>query len=116
MDMTLAGIKPRDIMNALKRRNKENASTMKTIYNAKADLRTYEMEGRSAMQQLMKVLVEKYYVYWYRNNETTDEVLDLFWAHPESILLVHQLLGRSPLHIAFCIENWKIITNGPFQS
>lgn len=87
VDMTVAGIKPRDILNALKRRNKENASTMKTIYNAKANLRTHEMEGRSAMQQLMKVLVEKHYVYWHRKDETTDEVLDLFWAHPESILL-----------------------------
>ena len=35
----------------------------------------------------MKVLVEKHYVYWHRNDETTNEVLDLFWAHPKSILL-----------------------------
>jgi len=50
VDMTLAGIKPRDILNALKHRNKENAPIMKTTYNAKANLRTHEMEGRSAMQ------------------------------------------------------------------
>ncbi|KAM7498251.1 hypothetical protein LguiA_022665 [Lonicera macranthoides] len=87
VDMSLAGVKPKEILNAIKRRHKENASIMKTIYNVKSNMRTHAMEGRSAMQQLFKVLIEKHYVYWHRSNETTDEILDLFWAHPESILL-----------------------------
>lgn len=39
------------------------------------------------MQQLLNVLVAKHYIYWHRSNEITDEVLDFFWAHLESILL-----------------------------
>ena len=39
------------------------------------------------MQQLMKVLVVKHYVYWHRSDETTEEVLDLFWAQHNFILL-----------------------------
>ena len=86
-ELSISGVKPKDVLCGLKRRHEDNASTMKTIYNAKTKLRIHEMEGRTAMQQLLKVLVAKHYVYWYRSDETTDEVLDLFWANPSCILL-----------------------------
>lgn len=87
VDMIVAEVKPKEILNAIKWRHKENASIARTIYNAKANMRTHVMEGRSAMQQLLKVLVNFYYVYWHRGNKTTNEVLNLFWVRPESILL-----------------------------
>lgn len=53
----------------------------------KSKMRTRVMEGRNAMQQLMKILVNKHYVYWYICEESTTEVLDLFWVEPNCIFL-----------------------------
>lgn len=82
-ELSLAGAKPKDIICGLKRRHQDNASMMKTIYNAKSKIRIHEIEGRTTIQQLLKILVEKHYTYWFRSDEITDEVLDLFWAHPD---------------------------------
>ena len=84
-ELSIDGVKPKDVLNGLKRHHEDNASMIKTSYNAKAKMRIHEMEGRSVMQQLMKVIVAQHYVYWHRSDETTDEVLDLFWAHPDCI-------------------------------
>ena len=62
-EMTVAGVKPRDILCELKERNKENKSTFRTMCIAKANMRTHTLDGRTAIQQLMKILVDKHYVY-----------------------------------------------------
>ena len=55
-EMKIAWLKPKDILCGLKAHNEANASTMRTIYNAKANMRLHAME-RSEMQQL-RVLAE----------------------------------------------------------
>ena len=72
--MSVAGVKPKDVLCGLKARNEENFSTIRTFYNANSKMRTH------AMQQLMKIIVNKHYVYWHGCKESTDVVLDLFWA------------------------------------
>lgn len=39
------------------------------------------------MQQVMKLLYENNYFEWHHRDPRTDEVLDLFWANPDSIKL-----------------------------
>ena len=86
-DLSLCGVKPKQILATLKQRDPDNLATMKTIYNVKAYLRLRDLEGRSIVQQLMKMLDEKHYVHYCRSDPNTDEIMDIFWAHPDSILL-----------------------------
>lgn len=48
--MTIARVKPWDVLCELEARDKENASTMRKIYNVKANKRMHDIHGRSAMQ------------------------------------------------------------------
>ncbi|KAI3947452.1 hypothetical protein MKW98_011442 [Papaver atlanticum] len=87
-DMIRSGIKPKEVLTTLKKRSRgTNKSTMRTIYNARAHLRMTEMEGRSEMQQVMKLLEEYHYVEWHIKDEEADEVQDVIWSHPDSIQL-----------------------------
>lgn len=86
-EMISSGIKPKEVLTTLKQKSKGNKSTMRTIYNARAHLRLAEMEGRSEMQQVMKLLREYHYVEWHIKDEETDEVKDIIWSHPDSIQL-----------------------------
>ncbi|XP_057806170.1 PKS-NRPS hybrid synthetase cheA-like [Salvia miltiorrhiza] len=89
IDMTKNMIRPRNILLAIKEKNKENVSTMRTIYNARHRHKIVEKTGRSQMQQLMKKLYECKYVEWHRSNYLTDCIRDLFWAHPSSVDILH---------------------------
>lgn len=62
-EMAIVGVKPKNVLYELKACNKANTSTMRTIYNAKAKMGLHVMDGRSAMQQLMKIIVDNYHVY-----------------------------------------------------
>ncbi|OVA14298.1 hypothetical protein BVC80_9021g23 [Macleaya cordata] len=87
VQLTASGARPREVLTALKERNKDNHSTIRTIYNARARLRLHETEGRPIMQQVIKLSTQYHYVEWHRRDEEMDEVKDIFWAHPESTLL-----------------------------
>ena len=89
VDMSKSNVKPKDILYTLKTRDEHNATTMKTIYNARHKYKIKELARRSQMQQLLSKLSEHNYVEWHRNNEDTDCVRDLFFAHPFSIELLH---------------------------
>ncbi|KAI3835930.1 hypothetical protein MKX03_029307 [Papaver bracteatum] len=65
-----------------------NVSTMKTVENASAAIKLMEVEGKSAMQQVLGFLLKHHYVEWHRRDEKSDELKDIFWAHPESLQLV----------------------------
>jgi len=41
------------------------------------------------MQQLMMLLERDMYVHWYRFEEGTNVVQDLFWTHPDSVKLLN---------------------------
>ncbi|XP_052208410.1 protein FAR-RED IMPAIRED RESPONSE 1-like [Diospyros lotus] len=81
-------VKPRNILMAIKAQDHRNATTIKTIYNARQRYRLIEKGGRSQMQQLMKKLGECNYVEWHRCERSTDCITDLFWAHPMAIELL----------------------------
>ncbi|KAI3942835.1 hypothetical protein MKW92_049244 [Papaver armeniacum] len=76
-----------------------NMSTMKTVNNASAAIKLMEVEGKSAMQQVLGLLLKHHYVEWHRRDEETDELKDIFWAHPESLQLV---LGFHSVLIVDC--------------
>ncbi|KAI3847457.1 hypothetical protein MKX03_001970 [Papaver bracteatum] len=85
--LTTSGLRPQQVLKVLKERNKENHSTIRTIYNARAKLRMLEMEGKSVMQQILKLSTQFRYMEWHRKDEETDELKDIVWSHPESTLL-----------------------------
>ncbi|XP_026398983.1 PKS-NRPS hybrid synthetase CHGG_01239-like isoform X2 [Papaver somniferum] len=76
-----------------------NVSTMKTVNNASASIKLMEVEGKSAMQQVLGFLLKHHYVERHRRDEETDELKDIFWAHPESLQLV---LGFHSVLIVDC--------------
>ncbi|KAI3856565.1 hypothetical protein MKX03_032429 [Papaver bracteatum] len=87
IEMTKSGLRPRQVLKTIKQTSEGNMSTMRTIYNARSRLRLGDMERRSAMQQVMKLLSEHHYVEWHRMDTETNEVKDILWAHPESLQL-----------------------------
>ncbi|KAK9148095.1 hypothetical protein Scep_006852 [Stephania cephalantha] len=54
--MTKGNVMPRQILNTLRQRDKNNASTIRTIYNARQIQREREAGGRTQMQQLLHLL------------------------------------------------------------
>ncbi|XP_022866700.1 uncharacterized protein LOC111386465, partial [Olea europaea var. sylvestris] len=89
IDMSKSLVKPRNISMTLKEWDPNNVSIMRTIYNARARHRLIEKAGKTQMQQIMSKLKEHNYIEWHRSHERTDEVRDLFFAHPTSIDFLH---------------------------
>ncbi|XP_038697717.1 uncharacterized protein LOC119995314 [Tripterygium wilfordii] len=85
IDMSTNLVKARTILSTLKSKDPENVSTIKTIYNARQKYRVAEKAGKSQMQQLLYNLSEHEYIYFYRANDETNELLDLFFAYPRSL-------------------------------
>ncbi|KAH7518290.1 hypothetical protein FEM48_Zijuj09G0155800 [Ziziphus jujuba var. spinosa] len=86
--MIKSQVKPKEILITLKRRDENNVSTMKTIYNARHRGKLIEKAGKSQMQQLLSKLCKLDYVEWHRSNEEIGSVTDVFWAHPLGITLL----------------------------
>ncbi|RZC52276.1 hypothetical protein C5167_020707 [Papaver somniferum] len=86
VDLTKSGARPRQVLSTLKQRSKKNMS-MREIYNARATLKLMEIEGKSAMQQILGLLSKHHYVECHRRDKETDALKDIFWAHPESLQL-----------------------------
>ena len=60
--MTESHVKPRLILNHLKRENPSNLSCGKHVYNARQKLKDQKKNGRSVMQQLPKLLIDHGYI------------------------------------------------------
>ncbi|KAL7193515.1 hypothetical protein ACSBR2_025178 [Camellia fascicularis] len=86
--MSKSMVQPSEILVTLKQRDDANASTMKTIYNARHKYKVAEKAGRSQMQQLLGQLALNKYIEWHRNCVDTEIVTDLFFAHPTSLNLL----------------------------
>lgn len=54
-NMIMAGVSPRDGL-GIKKEFPKNKSTLKTVYNAKNQMKITKIEGRSVMQYLTKLL------------------------------------------------------------
>ncbi|XP_028126176.1 protein FAR-RED ELONGATED HYPOCOTYL 3-like [Camellia sinensis] len=89
VDMSKSMVRPSEILVILKQRDDANASTMKTIYNACHRYKVAEKAGRSQMQQLLGQLAVNKYIEWHRSCVDTEIVIDLFFAHPTSLNLLH---------------------------
>ncbi|XP_028085996.1 uncharacterized protein LOC114286975 [Camellia sinensis] len=88
VDMLKSMVRPSEIMVTLKQHDDANASTMKTIYNARHRYKVAKKAGRSQMQQLLGQLAVSKYIEWRRSCVDTKTVTDLFFAHPTSLNLL----------------------------
>ncbi|KAI3847456.1 hypothetical protein MKX03_001969 [Papaver bracteatum] len=86
-ELTASGLRPRQVLHALKERSKENFLDIKTIYNRRTRLKLHGTGGSSVMQQVMKLSAQYHYMEWHRKDKETCELKDIIWAHPESTLL-----------------------------
>ena len=86
--MTESHVKPRLILNHLKRENPSNLSCGKHVYNARQKLKD-QKKNHSLMQQLLKLLIDHGYHHWYREDAETNTVSDILFAHPKSIHLLN---------------------------
>lgn len=84
-DLSANNVKPRDILSTIKQQYPDNVSTSKTIYNQCQKIRLKKNEGRTSIQVLMSFLQEEGYVFYDRANDSTNELEDLFFAHPRSL-------------------------------
>ncbi|XP_026446424.1 uncharacterized protein LOC113347055 isoform X1 [Papaver somniferum] len=85
--LTASGARPRQVVEALKQKNKDCLVSAKDIYNRRSSLKRHVAEKMSVMEQVMKLSTQYHYMVWYRKDEETNELKDIVWAHPESTLL-----------------------------
>ena len=88
VEMSLNNVRPKNLLQQLHAKFPGNASTIKTIYNARLKNRVADRAGRTQMQYLLMKLEEHNYYYMHRRCESTGEVRELFFAHPTSIELL----------------------------
>ncbi|KAG5528194.1 hypothetical protein RHGRI_028960 [Rhododendron griersonianum] len=79
VDLSIALVKPREILTHLKVQDPENVTSIKTVYNVRQKYRVIEKAGKSQMQHLLDRLEKYHYVHWTRGNET-ENVTELFWS------------------------------------
>ena len=65
IDMSKSNARPKDILYTIKQIDIYNATTMRSIYNARHRYKVKELAGRSKMQLLMSKLTEHNYIEWY---------------------------------------------------
>ncbi|KAG5536169.1 hypothetical protein RHGRI_023831 [Rhododendron griersonianum] len=83
VDLSVALVKPREILTHLKVQDPENVTCIKTMYNIRNKYRVIEKAGKSQMQHLLDRLEKYQYVHWTRGNET-ENVTELFWSPPSA--------------------------------
>lgn len=84
-DLSENGVKPRHILTTIKKQNPENVSTLKTIYNKRQQFRMEEKDGKTQMQVVLSFLEENGYVYHILADSSTNELQNIFFAHPISL-------------------------------
>ncbi|KAF8412056.1 hypothetical protein HHK36_000009 [Tetracentron sinense] len=86
-DMSRVGIKPRDVLRTIKKKDSTNVTTIRTIYNARAAIRLEELGGKTPIQHLFKCRNDLGYVTFHRMEEKNKNLTDLFFSHPTSVKL-----------------------------
>ncbi|XP_026395487.1 uncharacterized protein LOC113290157 isoform X2 [Papaver somniferum] len=86
-ELTASGARPRQVLQALKEKNKDCLVSARTIYNKRSSIKRQEAEKMSVMEQVVKLSTQYHYMVWHRKDEKTNELKDIVWAHPESTLL-----------------------------
>ncbi|XP_038722061.1 uncharacterized protein LOC120014214 [Tripterygium wilfordii] len=72
VDMSKDFVKARNILNLLKNRDPDNASTIDTIYNARKKIRATKKDDRFEIQILMSFLHESRYIFYHRTISPRD--------------------------------------------
>ncbi|KAI3993276.1 hypothetical protein MKX01_010019 [Papaver californicum] len=85
--LTASGARPRQVLEALKEKNKDCLVSAKDIYSRRSSLKRHVAEKMSVMEQVIKLSTQYHYMVWYRKDEKSNELKDIVWAHPESTLL-----------------------------
>ena len=83
--LTKSHVKPKEILDHLRREDPTIQTSLKHIYNARTKMKVQALGGRTVFQHLMQCLDENEYVQWHRADPTSNEIIDLMFAHPRSI-------------------------------
>jgi len=86
-EMVDSNVPPRQMFTNLRKRNRTTSTTIKHVYNACHRYRRSIRSTRNDRQHLLKSLVDNGYVYHCKKYHDSDDVSDVFWAHPNSIKL-----------------------------
>ncbi|XP_012845629.1 PREDICTED: protein FAR1-RELATED SEQUENCE 5-like [Erythranthe guttata] len=78
-------VPPKKILIHLKEKNLAQDVHLRQIYNEKAKMKKEARGGHTIMPHLVGLLEEHKYYKWIRTDPTTHEVIDLMWAHPQSV-------------------------------
>ncbi|XP_004498709.1 putative protein FAR1-RELATED SEQUENCE 10 [Cicer arietinum] len=98
-DMTKNTIKPKNILMTLKDHNVKSLTTIKEFYNARQAYRSSLRSNSTEIQHLLTLMECDKYVYRYRKVDGSDELRDIFWAHPDAITLLNNF------HIILIMDN-----------
>ncbi|XP_058726798.1 uncharacterized protein LOC131598189 [Vicia villosa] len=91
-DMSLNLVQPKNILSTLKRKEPDNVSNIRQVYNIWYR-KNKEIRGdRSEMQQLLKLLDDNKYVSRYRTCDNGVTIRDIFLAYLDSIKLLNMFL------------------------
>ena len=92
-EMTESNVPSRQMLTNLRKRNINTSTTIKHVYNACHMFGKLIRGSRTDMQHLLKSLIENKYVYHCRNYHDSDDVSDIFWAHPDGIKLLFNMFS-----------------------
>ena len=86
--LTKSHVKPKEILDHLKREHPSIRTTLKHIYNARNKIKVEAMGGRTVVQQLMHYIEEHGYYMWNRTDQDSNQILDLMFCHPRSLQML----------------------------
>ena len=88
-------VKPKLILDHIKKGNINSATTLRHIYNVRSKLKKQNMEDRSSIQHLMKQIKDHGYLQKHRARPQSTVLSDVGFAHPKSyeiLRLFHHVL------------------------
>jgi len=89
LQMTKKMVKPGQILLKSKIKMPKNVTTIKTVYNERQRYWRKQVDPRTEVQHLLKLIECDQYVYWFKRVDTLDVVKDIMWSHPDSIKLLN---------------------------
>ena len=85
---TLADVEPKKILTTLQEKYPGITTSLKQVYDYRYQVIKTEMNGQGVSQYAIKFLDSRGYYVQYRTAEGTNNILDIFFAHPQSIQLL----------------------------
>jgi len=82
-------VKLGQILLTTKKQDQKNVSTLKIIYNECQKYRHDQRHLKMEIQHLMKLIEHDKYDYLFRQLDNEDVIIDILWAHSNSIKLLN---------------------------